>query len=80
MKPTKGSMTIGLTPIQWEELCVDKQREFVRAAFYLGLSYNFIQNRCKYNAHEEERKETIETALELGMDDKDQVFILKRNI
>lgn len=79
MKPTKGSMTVGLTPAQWEELCVSKQRLFVRAAFYLGMPYNFIQNRCKYDAHEEERNETIETAIELGMNDKDQVFILQRN-
>lgn len=71
-------MTIGLTPEQWEELCVSKHRTFVRAAFYLGLPYNFIQNRCKYDAHEGERKETIDTALELGMNDKDQVFILQR--
>lgn len=76
--PIRGAMKIGLSPDQWTELNVSEQRLFVRAAFFLGMPYNYIQNRCRYEAHEYERHELIESALELGMREDDNVFILQR--
>lgn len=76
--PVRGAMRIGLTPAQWTELNVSEQKLFVRSAFYLGLPYTYIQNRCKCKAHEAERDETIESAHEMGMREDDRVFILQR--
>lgn len=71
-------MRIVLTPFQWKQLNADTQMEFLRAAFFLGMNYMYIQNRCVHECHEEERRAVIATANELGLSATD--VIVKGNV
>lgn len=67
-------MKVLLTEEQWVTLNVENEREFVTAAFYLGLGVIYIQNRARYSVHEDERHEVVKTAISLGMTDEDIVI------
>lgn len=76
MKYIRPALRVILTKEQWLQLNVAKHREFVRAAFYLGLPYEFIRLKANDPGYDEERCNTIETALEMGMSDDDEVYIV----
>lgn len=67
-------MRVLLTKIQARELNLPEDHEYVRAAFYLGISYMVIQNRVRHRAYAEERRDTLETAQLLGMKDDDKII------
>lgn len=67
-------MKIVLTPFQWNELNADGEYEFVRSAFYLGMNYAYIQDRCKARAHSEERLTVIDTAEQFGIRESDVII------
>lgn len=76
MTNSRKHMFVVLTRDQWRELRVTEHKTFVRAAFYLGLPYTYIQTRVSAGSYFEDRANAIESALELGMNDDDKVVIM----
>lgn len=67
-----------LTHLQWSELRVDDHKEFVRAAFYLGLPYEYIFTRVSSKGFAEERESVVESAKELGFCENDNVYKVRK--
>lgn len=65
-----SKMNVYLSGEQAKELGLPDSYEYVRSAFYLGLPYLLIMNRCHGRCHQEERDETVERAYELGMNEE----------
>lgn len=69
-------MIVYLTASQWKELKVDKNLEFVRAAFYLALPYTYIAHRVRFVSFEADRNSVIESAHDLGITPEDKIVLL----
>jgi hypothetical protein len=71
-------MSIALSRRQAESLGWNNpaNREFIRAAFYLGIGTIEISSMVKNPSSEEDRASAVEAALALGLDSSDVVIVL----
>lgn len=70
-----GSILVRLGLSTWHSCRTDTNLEFVRSAFYLGISVLEIRSMAEDPAQSVDRKQIIAVARNLGINERDQVIL-----